>query len=672
MGAHMAMARLMRAPNPTPTFFVALFIAVLSCMVMLPFGSPMATTTQALMRFKKTLQLGNESATLSSWDPNKDPCNGNKVNWVGVLCFNGNVRGLQLENLGLQGKLDLEPLTQLPYLKTLSFMNNSLAGPLPELKNLKLRSLYLSYNHFSGEIPDDAFEGMIFLRKLYLGNNQFTGKIPSSLTTSPKIFDVGLEGNKFSGRIPDFRQKSLKRLNLANNELEGPVPEGLSKLDPSSFSGKQWKTMWSTSSGKMQRPSSSCFSSSSAPPSECSGDSCGTSKKPSSGLKIALIVVSILLLLAFIAGILIFLNKKRQQSELDVAESLDDSASKYTAAGGSSQMDVKSVEATPHPKKGDLGKLSFVRDDRQKFDLHDLLRASAEILGSGTFGASYKALIMTDAVVVKRYKQMNNVGREEFHEHMRRLGRLTHPNLLPLVAYYYRREEKLLVSDFVENGSLASHLHGNHNSDQPVLDWPIRLRVIKGIARGLTYLYSALPSLVVPHGHLKSSNVLLDENFEPLLNDYALLPVINMEQAQHLMMAYKSPEYAQHRRITKKTDVWCLGIIILEVLTGKFPENYLKQSFDSRADLASWVNGMIKEKRTSEVFDVEMGGVGSSKGELLKLLKIGVKCCEEDVERRLDLNEVVEKIDELNEGESDGDYRSSVSSEGDDYTSQVV
>ena len=67
---------------------------------------------------------------------------------------------------------------------------------------------------------------------------------------------------------------------------------------------------------------------------------------------------------------------------------------------------------------------------------------------------------MTDAVVVKRYKQMNNVGREEFHEHMRRLGRLTHENLLPLVAYYYRREEKLLVSDFVENGSLASHLHG--------------------------------------------------------------------------------------------------------------------------------------------------------------------------------------------------------------------
>ncbi|BBG98686.1 hypothetical protein Prudu_008161, partial [Prunus dulcis] len=205
-----------------------------------------ATTAEALTRFKKTLQLGNESATLSSWNPNKDPCNGNKVNWVGVLCFNGNVRGLQLENLGLQGKLDLEPLTQLPYLKTLSFMNNSLAGPLPELKNLKLRSVYLSYNHFSG-------------------------KIPSSLTTLPKIFDVGLEENKFSGQIPDFRQKGLKRLNLANNELEGPVPESLSKLDPSSFSGNG-KLCGPPLAGKCSDPPPPASPPSpSAPPSECSG-----------------------------------------------------------------------------------------------------------------------------------------------------------------------------------------------------------------------------------------------------------------------------------------------------------------------------------------------------------------------------------------------------------------
>jgi hypothetical protein len=112
-------------------------------------------------------------------------------------------------------------------------------------------------------------------------------------------------------------------------------------------------------------------------------------------------------------------------------------------------------------EKGEQGKLIFLKKDGLKFDLQDLLRASAEILGSASFGSSYKAVILDgQAVVVKRYKQMNNVQREEFHEHMRRLGNLNHPNVLPLLSYYYRREEKLLISAFVHNGCLASHLHG--------------------------------------------------------------------------------------------------------------------------------------------------------------------------------------------------------------------
>ncbi|KAM5579794.1 pollen receptor-like kinase 4 [Rosa sericea] len=678
MGAHMAMARLMRAPNPS--FLLALIVAALSFMNMLSFGLP-DTTSDALLKFKSS--LGNSSKALRNWGSSPNPCNGNTGNWVGVLCFQGKVKGLKLEGMGLQGTLDVEPLASLPYLKTLSFMNNSFIGPLPSLSRLKrLGSVYLSSNHLSGDIPDDAFEGLYFLKKLYLGNNEFSGKIPSSLAKLPKLYDVGLQNNYFSGEIPDFKSE-LWNLDVTNNELEGEIPKSLRAQEPSSFAGNENLCgppieACSLSLAPAPAPTPASSPSPSTPPCGGSGEPCGPPDPPrkstSLGLKIALGIVSILLLLVIIAVLLMFLKKRKQQPELDQAELLDES-SKYTAATAS-QMDAKSVETNNvnnPPRRGEqAGKLSFVRDDRDRFDLHDLLRASAEILGSGNFGASYKALILTDAVVVKRYKQMNNVGREEFHDHMRRLGRLTHQNLLPIVAYYYRREEKLLVSDFVENGSLASHLHGNHNLHTPGLDWPTRLRIIKGIGRGLTYLYNTLPSLVVPHGHLKSSNVLLDENMEPLLNDYALLPVINMEQAQHLMMAYKSPEYAQHHRITKKTDVWCFGIIMLEVLTGKFPENYLKQSYDSKADLASWVNGMIKEKKTSEVFDGEMGNVGNSKGELLKLLKIGVSCCEEDVERRLDLHEVVAKIEELNEGESDGEYRSSVSSEEDDYTSQAV
>lgn len=202
-------------------------------------------------------------------------------------------------------------------------------------------------------------------------------------------------------------------------------------------------------------------------------------------------------------------------------------------------------------------------------------------------------------------------------------------------------------------------LVGNHTSQKPGLDWTTRLKIVKGVSRGLSYLYSALPSVIVPHGHLKSSNVLLDESFEPLITDYGLSPLINLDHAQQIIMPYKSPEYAQLGRITKKTDVWSFGILILEILTGKFPENYITAKYKNDSDLASWVNMMITEKRTGDIFDVDMGGIGNSKSELLKLLKIGLSCCEENVERRLDIKEVLVQIEELNDI-GVGEYSSSL------------
>lgn len=122
---------------------------------------------------------------------------------------------------------------------------------------------------------------------------------------------------------------------------------------------------------------------------------------------------------------------------------------------------------TPVPAKrgGRRDGLVFLQEGRERFELEDLLRASAEVLGSGNFGSSYKATLQEGPeVVVKRFKDMNGVGREDFSEHMRRLGRLTHPNLVPLVAYLYKKEEKLLITDFVINGSLAQLLHGTQQN----------------------------------------------------------------------------------------------------------------------------------------------------------------------------------------------------------------
>lgn len=181
---------------------------------------------------------------------------------------------------------------------------------------------------------------------------------------------------------------------------------------------------------------------------------------------LAIILIVIGIILVIIALVFCFIQSRRRHILSDYPSAGNERIESYNYNPPTNKINKPAESVVSHKRRGVSmpdagGRLLFVRDDIQRFGLQDLLRASAEVLGSGTFGASYKAAISSgQTLVVKRYKHMNNVGRDEFHEHMRRLGRLNHPNLLPIIAYYYRREEKLLVTQFMSNSSLASLLHG--------------------------------------------------------------------------------------------------------------------------------------------------------------------------------------------------------------------
>lgn len=179
---------------------------------------------------------------------------------------------------------------------------------------------------------------------------------------------------------------------------------------------------------------------------------------------IAIIVAACAVLLVILIATFITIRGRNQDKQSQFDQKPMAKANKKVAnAYGGGRKGVASPDHAPagdYKKLGEQGKLYFVRNGIERFELQDLLRASAEVLGSGSFGSSYKAVLLSGpAMVVKRFRQMSNVAKEEFHEHMKRLGRLSHPNLLPLVAFYYKKEEKLLISDFIENGCLASHLH---------------------------------------------------------------------------------------------------------------------------------------------------------------------------------------------------------------------
>ncbi|KAJ0985203.1 hypothetical protein J5N97_003559 [Dioscorea zingiberensis] len=618
-----------------------------------------AADWDTLLTFKATIQDTN--GALRNWIQGSSPCIGNKANWTGIICGDGVVLGLQLENMSLSGNLSLNELTNLSGLRTLSFKNNSFGGYLPDMGKLgSLRSIYLAMNKLSGQIPDGAFQGVGALRKVHFYANGFTGPIPSSLTGLQRLVELRLDNNKFSGSIPDLEQRGLVLVNVSNNNLDGQIPAGLSRMNATLFAGNK----------------DLC-----GPP---LGVTCKASKKPSTPLILSVILIGIGVVLAITGVILMGMYRRRRSSKREQLEKTwtfsksgeDVTTFKKGVDNNHNNNNNKTVAAAAAAgQEHEQGRLVFVKKDTETFELLDLLKASAEILGGGgSFGSSYKAVLMNgSSMVVKRFKEMNKVSREDFQGHMSRLGRLSHPNLLPYVAYYYRKEEKLLVTDFIPNGSLAALLHDNSG----ILDWTTRLKIVKGVARGLAYLYEKLPDMNTPHSHLKSSNVLLDASFEPLLTDYGLAPMTNQSHASQVMVAFKSPECEQYGRPSKRSDVWSLGILILEVLTGKSPGNYMRQG-RSDTDLVRWVNSVVREEWTGEVFDSQMKGTGNSEGDMLKLLQIGLGCCERNEERRWDISEALHQIEQLRERKNnnhhlnnDEDYSSNVSDTG-DYSSRAM
>lgn len=228
---------------------VRIFIIILALLFIGPVSSKedKLTDSEILIKFKENLD--DNKGALSNWNNSKPPCSHAQQNWAGVLCNdNGTVWGLKLENMGLKGDIHVEALSEIHTLVTISLMNNSFEGPLPDLRKIgDITSIYLSHNKFSGDIPIRAFEGMVTLKKLHLADNQFTGPIPWSLAIIPRLAELHLEDNSFEGEIPEFTQKRLPRVNLSNNNLQGAIPFTLSKLNANSFLG-QFSTYFFTSS----------------------------------------------------------------------------------------------------------------------------------------------------------------------------------------------------------------------------------------------------------------------------------------------------------------------------------------------------------------------------------------------------------------------------------------
>ncbi|KAI5320051.1 PREDICTED: pollen receptor kinase [Prunus dulcis] len=636
---------------------------------------------EALLKFKKSL---TRAGALDKWTPdqNSSPC---KAQWTGIVCFKGSnvISGLHISNMGLSGKIDFDALKDIPTLRTINFMNNNFSGSIPDFHTLgALKSLLLSGNGFSGEIPKDYFSHMNSLKKIYLDNNNFTGKIPESLGQLNKLEELHLEKNQFTGSIPKLKQ-GLNSLDLSNNKLQGPIPDSMSKYNPKAFEGNEglcgvpFKSSCKSPSPSPSpaptpapslspSPSTPSTPSPSPPPSWPSSSSSDVDSKRTTTI---IIIISVILgiMILLLLYVLFVAKRRKRDDDFDVLgkEQLDDHHQRVVEVHVPSSNN-RSLGSTNHSlevhqtssKKGDskkgsnhgkngMNELLMVNDEKGSFGLSDLMKAAAEVLGNGGLGSAYKAVMSNGmSVVVKRMRDMNRLGRDGFDSEMRRFGRLRHKNILTPLAYHYRREEKLLISEYIPTGSLLYLLHGDRGISHSELNWPIRLKIIQGIACGMGFIHTEFASYDLPHGNLKSSNVLLNDDYEPVLNDYALHPLINPNNAAQTMFAFRTPEITESQQISPKSDVYCLGILILEILTGKFPSQYLTNG-KGGTDVVQWVQSAMAEQREEELLDPEIASDADSLDQMVQLLKIGADCTLSDPEQRLDIREAIRRIEEV-------------------------
>ncbi|CAF2027443.1 hypothetical protein Bca4012_080230 [Brassica carinata] len=537
-------------------------------------------------------------------------------NWTGVTCNRNESRiiALRLPAIGLNGQIPPNTISRLSALRVLSLRSNRLSGPFPMgLAGLKdLGFLYLEDNDFSGPLPLD-FSVWKKLVSVDLSNNRFNGTVPVSLSGLKRLQSLNLANNSLSGVVPDELSglSSLKVIDLSNNNLHGPLPSWLLRFPPSSYQGIGDDVT------HFQPPPE--------PP---------TRKKPKGVTKTVflLIVISVsIVLLAVLAFVFALCYLRRK---LRIVKD-----HKLQKKGGMSpeKFDSRMEEAN--------NRLSFFEGCSYSFDLEDLLRASAEILGKGTFGTTYKA-VLEDAtsVAVKRLKDFA-AGKRDFEQQMEIIGGIKHENVVELKAYYYSKDEKLMVYDYFSSGSVASLLHGNRGENRVPLDWETRMRIAIGAAKGIARIHKENNGKLV-HGNIKSSNIFLNSEREGCVSDLGLTAVMSaLAPPISRQAGYRAPEVTDTRKSSQLSDVYSFGVVLLELLTGKSPIH--TTAGDEIIHLVRWVHSVVREEWTAEVFDVELLRYTNIEEEMVEMLQIAMSCVVKAPDQRPKISDLVRLMESV-------------------------
>ncbi|CAN4119141.1 unnamed protein product [Withania somnifera] len=519
-------------------------------------------------------------STNSGWNSTSDPC---EDNWLGVTC---NAKTLSVEKIILDGYdfssgtfdaatiCDLEPIADTFFF--LSLENGLLQGEnLDSIGKCKhLTHLLLGGNRFSGSIPQ-SFSRLNNLKRLDISNNRLSGVLPD-LSRISGLTEFEAQNNYLSGEIPEFDFSNFVAFNVSFNNFSGLIPPAGDRFPVSSYMDN---------------------------PLLCGAFQAKKMKK-----------------------------KKKKESRIEAMRkvaTLDDDTftsmdqfKKHMSNSDFSSAVTSSNESNTAVSESLVVLMSPEVNNELRFE--NLLTSPAELLGRGKHGSMYKVMCQHPkmTLTVKRIRDWSISG-SEFKKRMQKLDQIRHPNVLPAVASYSSRQEKLLVYQYQKNGSVLLLLQGIQTGQ--TFHWSSRLSIAASVADGLAFMHPELQHDTISHGNLKSSNILIAETS-------TTSTMHNQAQFATSSSNYVFPITDENVGAIFKQDVYAFGVILLEFLTGKLQNNGI--------ELAHWVVSVLREEWTVEVFDRTLIQEGASEERMVNLLQVAVKCVNHTPEARPSINQV--------------------------------
>ncbi|KAL2320103.1 hypothetical protein Fmac_029072 [Flemingia macrophylla] len=574
---------------------------------------------------------GQQNSTLV-WRQDSDPC---KDHWRGVYCDQQSmsIKRLILDRFNLSGTLDAAMLCNFqPLAASLTFLSldgNRISGVIAsDIGNCKqLTRLHLSGNHLSGSLPS-SLAMLNNLKRLDISSNEFSGPLPNLSRISGLNMFLA-QNNHLSGTIPTFDLSNFDQFNVSFNSFSGQIPNVHRHFSADSFLGNP----------------ELCGD---PLPKKCSDQPMRLeSEEPQSSSKEQILMYSGYTALGIVILLLIVLKlckRKKGENKIEalngvvadgVAEKASNVSNEYKARVSRSEFSASSESGTVSQSLVVLSRpATYEERVFEALRLEDLLRAPAELIGRGKNGSLYKVILDNGImVVVKRIKDWT-ISSQDFKQRMQILSQVKHPHVLSPLAFYCSKQEKLLVYEFQQNGSLFKHLHGTPKT----FDWTSRLGIAATIAKALAFMHQELGHHGIVHGSLKSSNILLNKNMEPCLSEYGVMGMDDQGGSP-----FASPIDAGALDILKG-DVYGFGVVLLELLTGKLVKS-------NGIDLTDWVQSVVREEWTGEVFDKCLLTEYASEERMVNLLQVAIRCVNRSPDARPSMNQVALMINTIKEDE---------------------